>query len=216
MSPENSEADKAGKQYEELKPRQQALVDVIAEDRQDDIDRTAEELLEEAAERSGTDPYNRSYLYEFKRRYEEIIDERTQVLANEREDHDGSVRIEVGSNSYEGPEEGLDTTSGESTQFIQDRPVKSVLGYHKGDEDVSQPSYEPEEGEAVEHVAPRLHVDLTDAEAFEIIRHGNEKVAERVFYRLVRRLYKNQDSNSDSNSNSNSNSNSGGSATLRS
>lgn len=179
MSPD--EDDTVDKQYEELKPRQQALVDVLAEDRLTEEEYTANELLEEAADRSNTDPYNRSYLYEFKRRYEEVIEERTQVLANEREEHDGAVEIEVGNSRYEGPEEGLDTTSGRGTQMIQDRPVKSA----GGDERVTQPSEEPEGGVEVHHISPRLSVDLTDAEAFTIIRYGNREVAESVFYRLI-------------------------------
>lgn len=198
--------------YEEMGVRQRAHVDAIAESRLSDDRMTRRDIAERAGEigGDGVESYHHSYISEFESKHGDIIDERVSVLANEREEHDGEVvTLEMPSASYQGPPEGIDTTSGRSTQLITERPVKETqaeakpaegeteavaFAYNDHPKPMPDDDVGSESSESDSEPAPdtddqsgrvRIELSLTGEQAYQIIRTADDDVARALFDQLT-------------------------------
>lgn len=153
------------KTYEHLRERQQALVDEIALARLDNDNYTAKVLVERAAKKSGHDEYHPSIVSRYKDKYSQIIEERMQVLANDKSGEEGEITtIGTPLAKYTGPDTGIDLTDEPGEQTITDRPVKKTG--ESEDEDV-------------------ILIPANSEIAFKIIRTADEDAAEWIFNQLM-------------------------------
>lgn len=141
--------------YEDLNLRQKSLVDAIALKKLEDRDLTAEEVTELAHELSDEKKYAESSYYNFLDKYEDIIDQRKQMIVNDREEEDNEV-ITVGDplRNYKGPKGGIDATM----QHISERPKKD---------------------------SKKWEVSLSQEQVFDIIREADKDTAWEIFQELV-------------------------------
>lgn len=173
--------EEAIQSYEEMDERQQSLVDAIALDRIDGGERTIAEVAQLAAEKFDTKQYASANVSKYRQKYEDIIDERVQVFANDRnaDGADGSetTTVRAGNASYEGPVEGIDATM----QHFSERPVQETL-----DDDVEEATEEtPESEEEIAEPTGSLQLLAVDDDMlFRMLRVEDEELARQVFERM--------------------------------
>lgn len=148
--------------YEEMDMRQKGLVDAIALNNIEGRGLTNEEVRELAHELSGEKQYAEdTTVSKYRKRYPHVIDEREQMLANERNGEGGEVTT-IGDpmRQYTGDPEGIDATM----QNIQDRPVKQA-----GDD--ADP--------------PLMLLPVDRDRLFKLLRAEDEEVARWAFDKLL-------------------------------
>lgn len=165
--------------FDEANPRQQAHVDAEARLRldgrepysDDNPDGFAEsDVFEIVSEETPYDPYSKGYIAKMRRGdaennlaqcYEGVVEYRMDVLANERDEHEGTVTTQIGKRAYSGPEEGPFST----VQYLSERPVQDV--------------------QRVDSETFEVSVQLSKDELFEFLRGSDEETAKDVFDQLI-------------------------------
>lgn len=104
--------------YHDLTPKMRAVVDAVAEH----PDAGHREIAERASEKLEDDTVSRSYVPAVIEQQSHIIDERREIVANER--FEGEERTE--GDPFEGLLDDPDTDTGAGFQTIQERPVTDV------------------------------------------------------------------------------------------
>lgn len=162
-------------EYELLNKRQQAFVDAVAELNQTGTwnsaagsDETEFNVvdIQEKMKQLDVEPYGRTHIYRLRKDLSHIINERTQTMANEREDADGRVTTSTGKNTYEGPEKGP-FEPGKKLQVFDDRPVKSTM--------------EDDETEVEAEIDDTLLLAVDEDMLFELLRIDNKELAREIF-----------------------------------
>lgn len=159
--------------YESLNERQQAFIDAIALlelERGESVPEgktysavsyTITDIGKKMREEFDADPYEEGKITQTLKKRRGLIDERKQMLANERNGFEGRVKTETGNASYEGPAEGIDATM----QWITERPVQGVE--QKDDEIL-------------------VTLSFTEEDLFRFIReYPDERMAREIFEEMV-------------------------------
>lgn len=185
--------------YEALTMRQKGLIDVLAKNRVEDADLTNEEIVELAHELTGEKKYTPSAASRFRGKYEDIIEERVQVIANDHDNGEEGDVVTIGDpmRSYSGPEGGIDATM----QRIQERPVKDTAAANGTDSTHTcvgcGKEFENAQGLGRHRVAcdeiqapdesQTLDFEFEEQQVFELIRTAEEGVAKQVFQQVWKR-----------------------------
>lgn len=159
--------------YEELNDRQAALVDSVAELRARDMEVTPEKVSE-GMEKQGFVPYADGTIGTYIPRYKSIIEDRMQMLVNDRNEYEGDEKVSKG-------EDGrpvIDAT----WQDITERPNKGEplwkqTADESTDEEVEEAITELDENSFLLQVNEDL--------VFSIIRTAEESVAREIFDRVL-------------------------------
>lgn len=133
--------------FETLTERQQALIDELAREQADGLDRTHQEIVDAAAEGQPFDAYSPNYIWEVRKRYGDLIDERAETLLN------GHDAVERGNVSVDGHIDLTDPDQFPKPQTFDERPHRD------------EPDDPPAE--------PTLTVDVGLDQAFAVLTAGD-------------------------------------------
>lgn len=188
-------------EYDTLNMRQKSLVDAIALNDVDDLDLSYGEITAMAAEMSGEKEYTAGYVPDFRHDHEDAIEERVQVIVNERESDEEGEHITTGDpwRSYTGPAEGIDGSG--TMQWLSEVNQKKTYEcedcgktfdtYQKKGAHVSGGCPEAESAESPTQQDDfggddqTVEVDLTAEDLFQIVRCLPEGEAREIFSRAT-------------------------------
>lgn len=153
-------ANVSDRAYESLNDRQQALVDELAKDKVDGLDRSNDEIGQAVAERTDSDPYHETTVSDYRGKFADIIDERADAILN---DH---ATVERGNVSVEGEVDISDPEQYPKPQTFDERPVKTTQD---------------------ENVEPRVSVDMSLDTAYGVLASPDipERHRKKVFEAVV-------------------------------
>ncbi len=155
--------------YENLTDRQKAFVDAVAELKGRGMDVTLERVSE-GMQKQDEEPYERSHFYRAQKLFDTIIEERKQLVANERNDFQGDEHVTAGEDGR--PE--IDATMKHFSEMREEQKNEKI------EQEVSDSSESSE----------TFQVELSRRLAFKLIHTADDGPAYELFLRLSEEINK--------------------------